>query len=55
MNKSLNKSTSLYVSGNGIAKFYAERGMISEYPSIGDLAYPQFVIALLKENNMTKP
>ena len=55
MNKNSNQTTSLYISGNGIAKFYAERGVISEYPNINDLIDPQFVDALSKENNMTKP
>jgi NitT/TauT family transport system substrate-binding protein len=45
----------LYVSGNDIAKFYAERGVISEYPNVDDMVDPQFVTALLKENNMTRP
>ncbi len=32
MNKNSNQTTSLYVSANDIAKFYTERGIISEYP-----------------------
>jgi NitT/TauT family transport system substrate-binding protein len=55
MNKSSSNITSLYVSGNDIAKFYAERGVISEYPNINDLVDRQFVDALSKENNMTIP
>jgi NitT/TauT family transport system substrate-binding protein len=55
MNKNSNQTTSLYVSGNDVAKFYAERGVISEYPNIDDLVDPQFVNALIKENNMTRP
>jgi NitT/TauT family transport system substrate-binding protein len=55
MNKNSNQTTSLYVSGNDVAKFYAERGVISEYPNIDDLVDPQFVNALVKENNMTRP
>ena len=55
MNKSSSNTTSLYISGNSIAKFYTERGIISEYPNIDDLIDPQFVNALYKENNMTKP
>ncbi len=51
MNKNSNKTTSLYTSGNEIAKFYAERGVISEYPNINDIVDPQFVDALLKETN----
>jgi NitT/TauT family transport system substrate-binding protein len=54
MNKSSSNTTSLYVSGNDIAKFYAERGVISEYPNINDLVDPQFVDVLSKEN-MTIP
>jgi NitT/TauT family transport system substrate-binding protein len=55
MNKSSSNTTSLYVSGNGIAKFYAERGMISEYPNLDDLVDPRFVNALYKESNISKP
>jgi NitT/TauT family transport system substrate-binding protein len=55
MNKSSSNITSLYVSGNDIAKFYAERGVISEYTNVDDLVEPQFVTALVKENNMTRP
>lgn len=53
MNKSSNETMSLYKSGNDIAKFYAERGIISEYPNIDDLVDSQFVNALLKEDNIT--
>jgi NitT/TauT family transport system substrate-binding protein len=48
MNKNSNQTTSLYKSGNDIAKFYAERGVISEYPNVNDLVEPQFVSALIK-------
>jgi NitT/TauT family transport system substrate-binding protein len=34
MNNKINEIISLYDSGNSIAKFYAERGVISEYPNI---------------------
>jgi NitT/TauT family transport system substrate-binding protein len=50
MNKTSTNTTSLYVSGKDIVKFYVERGVISEYPNINDLIDPQFVDALLKEN-----
>ena len=50
MNKNLNQTTSLYVSGNYIAKFYAERGVISQYPNIDEIVYPKFVDSLLKDN-----
>jgi hypothetical protein len=50
MNRASTNTTSLYVSGNNIAKFYTERGVISEYPNIDGLIYPQFVNAVLKEN-----
>ncbi|MGN6615356.1 MAG: hypothetical protein ACTHKC_09980, partial [Candidatus Nitrosocosmicus sp.] len=53
MNKSSNETTSLYKSGNDIAKFYAERGIISDYPNIDDLVDPQFVNALSKEDNVS--
>ena len=48
MNRSSVNVTSLYVSGKDIAKFYSERGVISESPSIDDLIDPQFVNALDK-------
>lgn len=53
MNKNSNQTTSLYKTGNDIAKFYAERGIISEYPNIDDLVDPQFVNALLNEVNVS--
>ena len=52
MNRTSTNTTSLYVSGNDIAKFYAERGVISDYPNIDDLVDAQFVTALFKENNI---
>ncbi len=55
MNSHSNQTTSLYTSGNDVAKFYAERGVISEYPNINDLIDPQFVNTLLNENNITRP
>jgi NitT/TauT family transport system substrate-binding protein len=55
MNRTSTNTPSLYISGNNIAKFYTERGVISEYPNIDDLVDPQFVKALVKENNMTRP
>ena len=48
MNRTSTNTTSLYVSGKDIAKFYAERGVISEYPNIYDLVDPQFITALFK-------
>ncbi len=51
MNKSSTNTTSLYVSGKDIAKFYNQRGVFGEYPNIDNLVDPQFVTALLKENN----
>jgi NitT/TauT family transport system substrate-binding protein len=51
MNKKLNQSESLYNSGNSIAKFYAERGVISQYPNIEDLLEPKFINQLLMEKN----
>jgi len=48
MNKNSNQTSSLYVSGNYIAKFYAERGVISEYPNIDEIVDSKFVDALLK-------
>ena len=52
MNRTSTNTTSLYVSGNYFAKFYSERGVISEYPNIDDLVEPQFVTALFKENKL---
>jgi NitT/TauT family transport system substrate-binding protein len=49
MNKELNTTASLYNSGNSIANFYAERGVISEYPDIEDIIEPKFVNELLIE------
>ena len=54
MNKNSNETTSLIKSGSEIVKFYAERGIISEYPKIDDLVDPQFVNTLLKEDSITK-
>jgi NitT/TauT family transport system substrate-binding protein len=51
MNKNLNQTSSLYISGNYIAKFYAERGVISEYPNIDEIVDSKFVDALLKDNS----
>ena len=48
MNRSSVNVTSLYISGKDIAKFYSERGVISESPSMDDLIDPQFVNALDK-------
>jgi NitT/TauT family transport system substrate-binding protein len=51
MNKNANQTTSLYSTGNDISKFYAERGVISEYPNVNDIVEPQFINNLLRENN----
>ncbi|WP_186434063.1 ABC transporter substrate-binding protein [Candidatus Nitrosocosmicus arcticus] len=51
MNKELNTTASLYNSGKSIAKFYAERGVITEYPDIEDIIEPKFVNELLMEKN----
>jgi len=50
MNNESNEIESLYNSGNDIAKFYAERGMISDYPNIEDIVEPKFVNQLMMEN-----
>ena len=50
MKKELNETLSLYYSGNSIAKFYAERGVISEYPVIENIIEPKFVNELLVES-----
>jgi NitT/TauT family transport system substrate-binding protein len=52
MNRNSNSTTTLYSLGNEIAKFYAERGVISEYPNMDELIDPQFVTASFKENNI---
>ncbi len=49
MNKELNTTTSLYNSGNSIAKFFDERGVISEYPVLEDIIEPKFVNELLNK------
>ncbi len=51
MNKGLNDTLSLYYSGNSIADFYAERGVISEYPVIENIVEPKFVNELLMQNS----
>lgn len=51
MNKELNETLSLYNSGNSIAKFYAERGVINQYPIIEDIVDPKFVNQLVMEKN----
>jgi NitT/TauT family transport system substrate-binding protein len=48
LNKNSTQTTSLYTLGNDIAKFYAERGVISEYPNMNDLIDPEFINTLLK-------
>jgi NitT/TauT family transport system substrate-binding protein len=54
MNKELKDTLSLYYSGDSVAKFYSERGVISEYPDIDDIIEPKFVNELLMENYNTK-
>ena len=54
MNKELNQPESLYNSGNNIAKFYAERGVISDYPNIENIIEPKFVNELMMENRTKK-
>lgn len=43
MNINSKNTTSLYVSGKDIAYFYAERGVISDYPDIEKIVNPKFV------------
>jgi NitT/TauT family transport system substrate-binding protein len=50
MNKELNETQSLYFSGDSISKFYAERGVFSDYPNIEAIVEPKFVNELLMEN-----
>lgn len=52
MNNKLNETLSLYDSGNSIGKFYAERGVISEYPDIENIVDPRFVKDLMAEKNL---
>jgi len=47
-NRNLNQTTSLYKLGNEIEKFYAERGVISNYINIDELLDADFVNALIK-------
>ncbi len=51
MNKESNEIASLYYSGNNIAKFFVERGVISEYPNLEEIVEPRFVNELLVEKN----
>ncbi len=53
MNKNSNQSTSLYKEGNDIAKFYYQRGLISEYPHIANIIEPKFANVLSLRNNIT--
>ena len=50
-NKTSNQATSLYKTGNDIERFYAERGVISDYFNIDDLLDPQFVNAVITETS----
>ena len=52
MNKESNKTESLYNSGNSIGKFYAERGVINDYPYLEDIVEPKFVNELLMEKKL---
>jgi NitT/TauT family transport system substrate-binding protein len=52
MNSRLNETISLYDSGNSIGKFYAERGVISEYPNIKNIVEPKFVKELMTEKSL---
>jgi NitT/TauT family transport system substrate-binding protein len=50
-NKTSNQATSLYKTGNDIERFYAERGVISDYFNIDDLLDPQFLNAVITETS----
>jgi NitT/TauT family transport system substrate-binding protein len=49
MNKLSDTTGSLYISGNSIADFFVERGVISEYPNFEDIVEPKFINELLIE------
>lgn len=49
MNKLSNTTGSLFISGNSIADFFVERGVISEYPNFEDIIEPKFINELLIE------
>jgi NitT/TauT family transport system substrate-binding protein len=51
MNNESNEITSLYNSGNNLSKFFAERGVISEYPNLEDILEPKFVNELFIEKS----
>ena len=52
MNNESNELASLYNSGNIIGKFFAERGVISEYPNLEEIVEPKFVNELLIEKKL---
>jgi NitT/TauT family transport system substrate-binding protein len=52
MNKESNQTVSLYKTGSDIAQFYAERGVISDYPQIDRIIFPQFVNELQKQKQI---
>jgi hypothetical protein len=45
INKTSNQTTSLYKTGNDIERFYAERGVIIDYPFIYYMIDPEYVNA----------
>ncbi len=49
MNNESKEIASLYNIGNNLSKFYAERGVINEYPNIENIIEPKFVNELLIE------
>lgn len=47
-NRTLNDTSSLFFSGNNISHFFAERGVISNYPNLEELIEERFVDFLLQ-------
>ena len=45
INKTSNQTASLYKTGNDIERFYAERGVIIDYPVIDYMINPEYVNA----------
>jgi NitT/TauT family transport system substrate-binding protein len=52
MNNESNETESLYNSGNDLAEFFAERGVISQYPNLEEIVEPKFVNELLIEKKV---
>ena len=54
MSKNPNQTTSLYKTGNDIARFYAERGVISDYPIIDKIVDSHFASELKIQSQINR-